>query len=134
MRTVAIGCRVFFLALVFSPFLVVGQNYVIYSIAQDLPMGFEGEKIRKNFYVNMGSTQGLRPGTELQVFREMVKLDPFEEERNYPHQINIGPLEVIHTETHSAIAIFKESKKKSNPLVLDIPGPMVGDRVSVVVD
>ena len=43
----------FILALTFTASMAIAKDYVIYSIAQDLPMGNKGEVISKNFYVDM---------------------------------------------------------------------------------
>ena len=120
------------LFLAFSSF--VANGYVIYSIAQDIPMGFDKEEVRKNFYVNMGEIQGLKKGTKLSVYRDVVKLDSEDEKKRYAYRIKIGYLEVVHTEDNSAIAVHKESEKINKQIVLDGYGPMVGDTVDVDVD
>ena len=133
MRTKKIIVGVF-LSILLIPVVVTAQNYAIYSISQDIPMGFENEIIKKNFYVNVGLEQGLRQGTILDIFRNVTKVDPFDTQKRYRHLIKIGTLEVVHAETGSAITFFKDTEKKNSSLVLDIQGPMIGDLVNVNLD
>ena len=111
--------------------LIDANGYVIYSIAQDISMGFENEEVRKNFYVNMGRIQGLKRGTKLSVYRDITKSDPVDAQKRYAHTIKVGTLEVIHTEENSAITVYEGSEKTSDPIVLDGRTPMVGDTVNV---
>lgn len=110
------------------------QDYEIYGVAQDLPMGFPDEKRRKNFYVTIGGTQGLREGTRLDVIREVERLHPDDSGRTYRHSVRIGGLRVVHAGESSSIAVREDGGEGRGDLVLDVPGPMVGDRVGVVTD
>ena len=125
--------KILFLMLIFSHSLSA-DNYVIYSIAQEIPMGFKNEKIQKNFYINMGSKQGLRKGTHLNIYRKMSKIDPFDNTKKYWHKIKIGTLEVVHVEENSAVSLLKSMEKKTEKLVLDIASPIIGDLVDVSLD
>jgi hypothetical protein len=59
----------FLIAFTFTTSLAIAKDFVIYSIAQDIPMGNKDEVIRKNFYVDMGSSQGVKKGSVLEVYR-----------------------------------------------------------------
>ena len=111
------------------------RDYIIYSIAQDIPMGHEDEVIQKNYYVNMGTKQGLQQGTVLDVFRIISRLDPYETKKRYNYKVKIGELEVIHSEENSAITNlkdFNDSSKKG--LFFDVQGLMIGDHIGVKVN
>jgi len=59
------------------------REYIIYSVAQDIPMGIENEVINKNYYINMGIKQGLDQGTILDVFRIISRVDPYKTKKRY---------------------------------------------------
>ncbi len=110
------------------------KEYIIYSVAQDLPMGYENEVINKNFYVNMGSKQGLDHGTVLDVYRVISRLDPYKTKKRYNYRVKIGELKVLHTEDDSAIAELSEIKTKDESIYFEIPSFMIGDHVEVKID
>jgi hypothetical protein len=128
----------FFKLLVVIPFLFFAQSsfarsYMIYSVAQDLPMGYEKEKIRKNFYVNIGMNQGVRSGTELSVYRVMTRQNPFSTEKSVTFKVKVGELKVIHAEQEDAIAIFSKFNDDTD-VYYDGNALMVGDQVDVKVN
>jgi hypothetical protein len=109
------------------------RDYIIYSVAQELPMGVENEKLKKNYYINMGNNQGLEQGTVLDVFRVISRLDPYETKKRYNYKVKIGEIEVVHSEDESSIASLKMINNKADTPMFDIPALMVGDRVDVKV-
>ncbi|MDH4468126.1 MAG: hypothetical protein QE271_08710 [Bacteriovoracaceae bacterium] len=108
------------------------RSYMIYSVAQDLPMGVENEKIRKNFYVNIGSNQGIKNGTELSVFRIMTRQNPFSTEKSVTFKVKVGELRVVHSEKEDAIAVFSKLNGDTD-VYFDGNALMVGDQVDVKV-
>lgn len=114
--------------------MVFGREYIIYSIAQDVPMGIENEQINKNFYVNMGEKQGLSEGSVLDVYRVISRLDTYETKKRYNHRVKIGELEVLHTEENSAITGIKLFGPRNSKTYFEVPGLMIGDHVGVKVD
>ena len=106
---------------------------MIYSVAQDLPMGVENEKIRKNFYVNIGSNQGIKNGTELSVFRIMTRQNPFSTEKSVTFKVKVGELRVVHSEKEDAIAVFSKLNGDTD-VYFDGNALMVGDQVDVKVN
>ncbi len=110
------------------------REYIIYSVAQDLPMGYENEVINKNYYVNMGSKQGLDHGTVLDVYRVISRLDPYKTKKHYNYRVKIGELKVLHTEDDISIAELSEIKPASDKIYFEIPSFMIGDHVEVSVD
>lgn len=107
------------------------REYIIYSIAQDIPMGEENEVVQKNYYINMGENQGLEKGTVLDVFRVISRLDPYETKKRYNYKVKIGELEVLHTEDDSAITNLKAIQTDKSNVFYEIPGFMIGDHVGV---
>lgn len=123
-----------FMTFFFTASMGFARDYIIYSIAQDVPMGAENEVINKNFYVNMGAKQGLAEGSVLDVYRVISRLDTYETKKRYNHRVKIGELEVLHAEENSAIAGLKEVNPKNKKTFFEVPGLMIGDHVGVKVD
>jgi hypothetical protein len=89
------------------------RDYIIYSVAQELPMGVENEKLKKNYYINMGNNQGLEQGTVLDVFRVISRLDPYETKKRYNYKVKIGEIEVVHSVRHTSPDGWRSCRRKS---------------------
>lgn len=121
------------LIFMFTASMGFARDFIIFSIVQDLPMGYQEEVVNKNFYVNIGSEQGVAEGTTLDVYRTISRRDPYKRKTRYKYNIKIGELEVLHTEKDTAIATLKELNAGKDLKVYDIGNFMVGDRVNVKV-
>lgn len=124
----------FMISLVFWATMAIAKDYVIYSIAQDFPMGNKDEILHKNFYVDIGKNQGVNNGTVLDVFRSLSVLDPYENKKRFTHKIKIGEIKVIQSEDLSSIGIFHPPVQKDGQIeapVLDVSSLMIGDIVKV---
>ena len=113
---------------------VFAENFQIYSISQEFPMGVKNEKIGKNFYVNIGKKQGVKSGDGLDVFRNISKLDPYGTKKRYNHSVKIGELKVIHVEENSSICVLGPIESGDNTPIFDIRNLMIGDKVLVKVN
>ncbi len=109
------------------------RSYVIFSLAQDLSMGLENETIRKNYYVNMGSGQGVKKDAILDVFRIISVQNPYDNKKRVNYRVKIGELKVIHSSDDASIATLNEYEKEDVP-VFELPQFMVGDHVAINVD
>jgi hypothetical protein len=110
-----------------------GRSHVIFSMTQDLSMGEDNEVIRKNYYVNMGSGQGLKKDSVLNVFRIISVQNPYDNKKRVNYKIKIGELKVLHTSDDAAIAMVNKYETEKTP-ILELPQFMIGDHVSVSVD
>lgn len=123
--------KTIYLALLICSLNLFARDYLIYSISQDLPMGEDKEIIRKNYYINMGQTQGLNKGTKLNVFRRLSKLNPYDNEKRINYNVKVGELEIIHADDTAAIAVSSNINVASNDPIVDLKYFMIGDTVSV---
>ena len=110
-----------------------GRDHQIFTVAEDLPMGFDNEVLRKNYYTDIGSNQGVSEGTILNVYRIISKANPYDNQKRVNYKVKIGELEVLHTEESSSIAIIKKFNADLKSPLLDVNGLMIGDKVSVAV-
>lgn len=113
---------------------IQAREYVIFSIAQDIPMGYEQQQRRKNYYVNIGKLQGVRPETRLEVFRTISRLDPYQDRKRHRFTIKIGELKVIHSQQESSIAVLESVVDDFHRPYTEIGTVMIGDTVAVKID
>lgn len=110
------------------------RSYVIFSLAQDLPMGIESEQIRKNYYVNIGSGQGVKKDSILDVFRIISIQNPYDNKKRVNYKVKIGELKVLHSSDEASIAMLNEYEKVEETPIFELPQFMVGDHVAINVD
>jgi hypothetical protein len=104
-------------------------DYVVYSVYKELDLGNEGEKPEKDFYVNMGTAQGIRNGTILKAYRRVSTYDLMSEKLYRDVSFPIARLKVIHTESNAAIARLE--KMLPDTPAFSPRAVMVGDLVEV---
>lgn len=122
-----------FVYLIYFP--VEAREYVIFSIAQEVPMGIKGEKIGKNYYINMGAVQGLQRGTIVDVFRSISIYNPYQNDGQYSsYRMKVGELSVVHSDEEMAIANASKFIQGDNTPLIEFKDFMIGDQVQVHVD
>jgi hypothetical protein len=101
-------------------------------MTQDLPMGYENQIIRKNFYTNIGSNQGIKKDSILDVFRIISVLNPYDNKQRVNYKVKIGELKVISVAENASITMVE--KLEENTPVLELSHFMIGDHVAINVD
>jgi hypothetical protein len=109
------------------------RSYVIFSMTQDLSMGFENEVIRKNYYINMGSSQGVRKDSVLDVFRIISVQNPYDNKKRVNYKVKIGELKVLHSSDDASIAMLQSYESEQTP-IFELPQFMIGDHVAISVN
>lgn len=107
------------------------RDYIIYSIGQNIPMGQINEKIKKNYYVNIGKSQGIKSGTILDVYRNISKLDPYKNKKRYNYLVPIGQLKVVHPGDYASITQLKSIRSTENSPLFEFNSLMIGDKVNI---
>lgn len=130
------SCKIFILAMMLFPLpeKVFSRDHQIYSISEEVPMGYDNEVLKKNYYVNIGKNQGVRQGATLNVFRVISKLNPYENQKRINHRVKIGQIEILHADEEAAIGAFKEINNGPQDPLFEIENFMIGDHVSVSVN
>ena len=119
-----------FLLLLFSLNLMA-KDHLIYSVSQEIPMGYKDEVIKKNFYLNIGANQGVAKGTTLDVYRVISKSNPYENLKRVNYKVKIGELKVLHSDDEASIGILSNLKDDEETPLIHLKGFMIGDHVSV---
>lgn len=115
----------------FTASMAFAKDYVIYSIAQDIPMGTPNETIRKNFYIDMGKNQGIKKDSVLDVYRVVSVLDPYGGKKRFNHKIKVGELKILHSEETTSIGVLNKMEDPEETPVLEVNALMIGDLVNV---
>ncbi len=113
--------------------IAFARSYVIFSMAQDLSIGFDNEVIRKNYYVNLGTAQGIKKDSILDVFRIISIQNPYDNKKRVNYKVKIGELKVLHSSTDAAIAAVQSYEKEDVP-IFELNQFMIGDHVAINVD
>src|ERR1700733_1670788 len=79
------------------------SDYFVYSVYKELDMGNPGEIPQKDYYINMGTSQGLHDGMFVQVLRRTSTYDLLTERLYKDVLFPIARLKVIHTEATAAV-------------------------------
>jgi hypothetical protein len=105
-------------------------NYRVYGIRTDFPMQ-DDQHVLKDFYITMGSSQGVKVGTQLDVYRSVPTSDEMNQKNAQNITFKIAHLKVIHVENSVAVARLLDmtpSKDTPNGIYANV---MVGDAVEV---
>lgn len=82
---------------------VKAADFVVYSVYKALDLGTEPAP-QKDFFVNMGTANGLREGATLDVYRKISTYDVQAEKLYREMTFKIGTVKVIHVEANAAVA------------------------------
>ena len=110
------------------------RSYVIFSMVQDLPMGFDQEVIRKNYYINMGAGQGVKKDSIVDVFRIISVQNPYDSKKRVNYKVKVGELKVLHSSDEASIAVVNKLEKTEETPIFELSQFMIGDHVAVNVD
>ena len=80
------------------------QDFIVYSVYTALHMGNPGELKRKDFYINMGTQNGLQTGVVLNVYRKAASYDLISKKLFRDLTFPIGQIKIIHAEPKASIA------------------------------
>lgn len=105
------------------------SDYVIYSVFKGVDLGNPGEAPLKDYYVNMGTAQGVRNGSVLEVLRRTSSYDLMSEKLYKDVTFPIARLKVIHVESNAAIARLEKMLPADQTPAIHPNAVIVGDHV-----
>ena len=106
-------------------------DFVVYSVYKGLDLGNSGDIPQKDYYVNMGTTNGVRAGTVLEVARRFPTYDLLSEKLYKDVTFPIARLKVIHVENNAAIARLDSLLSPEKTPSITPRAVMVGDLVRI---
>jgi hypothetical protein len=115
----------------FSTAKVQAAEFVVYSVFRALDFGNPGEDPQKDYYINMGSANGVQVGSILDVSRRVPTYDMLNEKLYKDVQIPIARLKVIHVENNASVARLEKLSPTDTTPVVAYRAVMVGDAVEM---
>ncbi len=109
----------------------LASDFVVYSIYQSVDLGDPKIPAQKDFFVNMGTRQGLREGATLEVSRRVSTYDVMAEKLYQDVTFPIARLRVIHVEASAAIARLEKMLPLDRTPALNPRAVIVGDLVKI---
>ncbi len=94
-------------------------------------MGNTSERPQKDYYVNMGTINGLRAGAQLEVRRRISTYDLVSEKLYRDVTFPIAKLKVIHVEDNAAICRLDKMTPPEKTPAIASHAVMVGDIVKM---
>jgi hypothetical protein len=86
------------------PMRALGAEFSVYEVFRAVDLGESDRPPPKEIFVNMGSSQGVKKGSMLDVYRKVVSFDNLAEKVGGEHMIPVGRIKVIHADEKTAIA------------------------------
>jgi hypothetical protein len=106
-------------------------DFTVYSVYKALDLGNPGEIPQKDYYVNMGQSQGVHDGSILEVMRKISTYDLLSEKLYKDVTFPIARLKVIHAEGYAAIARLDKLASTEKTPAITPRAVMVGDYVRI---
>lgn len=104
-------------------------DFVVYSVYRGLNMGDPGEVSLKDYYVNVGTRNGVKTGTVLTVLRRTSSYDLGTQKLYKDVTFPIARIKVIHAEEDAAIARLEGFESERSTPAYSPRAIMIGDFV-----
>jgi hypothetical protein len=111
---------------------VHAEGFTVFSVKTDFPMS-DGQTHFRDVYVNMGTSQGIKPGSKLDAYRVLTTVDEINQKTGRNISFKIARLKVIHAEPDMAVARVIEFLPPESTPIGTYTNVMVGDRVDASV-
>jgi hypothetical protein len=109
----------------------LSEDAIVYSVFKGIDLGDPNEVLQKDYFVNLGSNQGIRVGTILEVARKAPSYDLTTEKLYKDLVFPFGTLRVIHAEKDASIARLEKLYSPEKTPVMVPRSVIVGDLVRV---
>ena len=103
-----LGLAVALMLLVETNFFAVktaqAEDFTVYQVFRAVDLGETDRQPPKEIFINMGSNEGVKKGTVLDVYRKISSFNNLTQRLEGDHMIPVGRIKVIHTDEKTAIA------------------------------
>lgn len=110
--------------------LLAQAEYQVFGVKSDFALNADALP-QRDVYVNIGTSQGIKQGSTLEVYRSVTTVDQINQRTGRNIQFKIAKLKVIHAEADVAVARLQEFMPASQTPNGVYTNVMVGDRVEV---
>jgi hypothetical protein len=106
-------------------------EYTIYQVYRPIDLGESDVPPPKDVFISMGTDQGVKKGSVLDVYRKVTSFDNLTQKHMGDHLIPVGRVKVIHAEAKNAIARLDKFVSIENEPALLPQAIMIGDLVRI---
>ena len=104
-------------------------EFTVYSVYQHLDLGNENEKPQRDYYINMGTDQGVRKGSSVTVIKKVATYDAVSEKLYKEMAFPFARMKIIHAEPNLSVARVEKFLPVENVPAVNPQAVMVGDIV-----
>lgn len=115
-----------------APSVPFAADAIVYSVYKGIDLGNPNDESQKDFFINLGTQDGIQPGTIVEVSRRSPSYDLTTEKLYKDLVYPIARLKVIHAEKDAAIARLDRMYPADKTPVLNPRAIIVGDLVKPV--
>ncbi len=115
----------------FVPSVLAADTAIVYSVFKGVDLGNPNEMLQKDYFINLGTNQGIRVGTVLEVARKAPSYDLTTEKLYKDLIFPFAQVKVIHAEKDASIARLEKLYPMDRTPVLVPRSVIVGDLVRV---
>ncbi len=105
-------------------------QHMVYNVYTNLNMGNKGEQTRKDYYVNVGTQQGIKKGDRLKVYRKVASFNLLSKKLYRDMTLPFAELQVLHAEGDSSVARLVQFFPEDETPAVHPRAVMVGDLIS----
>ncbi len=110
----------------------LSDDSIVYSVQKSFDLGEANEEMVKDFYINLGTNNGIRVGTVLEVSRKTPSYDLTSQKLYKDIQFSFARLKVIHAEKDACIARLERLYPIEKTPVVNPRAVLVGDSVKAM--
>ncbi len=111
--------------------LADSKEYSIFDVRRTFAMK-DSDPIYRDYYINMGSDNGLQVGDTLSVKRHVPIIDSYKNKAQGDMIVQIAKIKVIHSQPSMSVARTIAESSYQNIPVVQFEQIMMGDRVELV--
>ncbi len=113
----------------FCPVVAQADEFSVYQVFRQIDLGESDRQPPKDIFVNIGSSQGVKKGSVLDVYRKISSFDNLTQRLVGDHMIPVGKIKVIHSDEKTAIARAERFVSVEQEPALLPQSIMIGDIV-----
>ena len=110
----------------------LGAEFSVYQVYRPINLGEVEQAPPKDIFINMGTGDGVKRGSILDVYRKISSFDNLTQKHMGDHLIPVGRVKVIHVEGHTSIARLDKFVSINEEPALLPQAVMIGDVVKPV--
>jgi hypothetical protein len=120
----------FIAALLLTALPAFAEGHQVFGVKSDFPMA-DSQTLYRDVYVNLGTSQGVKTGSLLDVFRTITTVDEINQRVGHNISFKIARLKVIHAEGDIAVARVEKFLPPETVPTGTYTNVMVGDQVEI---